>query len=298
MGKDTTTIRIRELSEKDSTFSATVSFNSGPEYPITVRDPFTEEQEHELEWYFEEHLRFPFTKKVRAKEAAESITAYGEALFKQVFISQDNPDIYANYRDLLRNGLQDVRIEIVGTPSFHALHWEALKDPQSPQPLSLQAIMVRQNIKPPKAWATMRPSTTINLLVVTARPRGKQDVGYRTISRPLVESLRQTNIPVQIDILRPGTYKELENRLRAVPTGHYHVIHFDVHGAVLSFEQLQQVQEVNRYSYNQRYGRQDIQPYKGIKAFLSLERVRDSSCNGSTAEASNKQKPPDEGQQR
>ncbi len=160
-----------------------------------------------------------------------------------MFISQDNPDIYANYRDVLRNGLQNVRIEIVGEPPFHALHWEALKDPQSPQPLSLQAIMVRQNIKPPKGWATMRPSTTINLLIVTARPRGTKDVGYRTISRPLVESLRQTNIPVQIDILRPGTYKELENRLRAVPTGHYHVIHFDVHGAVLSFEQMQQVQE-------------------------------------------------------
>ncbi|MHB8600667.1 MAG: tetratricopeptide repeat protein, partial [Ktedonobacteraceae bacterium] len=271
MDNNNTTIRIRELAEKDNTFSAVVSFNSGPEYPITVHDPFTKEQEQELEWYFEEHLQFPFTKKVRASEAAQSITTYGEALFRQVFISQDNPDIYANYRDVLRNGLQNVRIEIVGEPPFHALHWEALKDPQSPQPLSLQAIMVRQNIKPPKGWATMRSSTTINLLIVTARPRGTKDVGYRTISRPLVESLRQTNIPVQIDILRPGTYKELENRLRAVPVGHYHVIHFDVHGAVLSFEQMQQVQEFSRFTYNQRYGRQDIQPYDGFKAFLSLE---------------------------
>ncbi len=43
MDNNTTTIRIRELAEKNGTFSAAVSFNSGPEYPITVRDPFTAE---------------------------------------------------------------------------------------------------------------------------------------------------------------------------------------------------------------------------------------------------------------
>ncbi len=269
MQNNITTIRIRELSEQNGTFSAVVSFNSGTEYPIAVRDPFTPEQEQELEWYFEEHLRFPFTKKVRASEAAKSITTYGEALFRQVF--QGNPGINFPYMSAVQSGLDKTRIEIAGSPKFHALHWEALKDPQFKNPLALQATMVRQNLNPPPLQASVHPSPTINLLIVTARPRGKQDVGYRTISRPLVESLRQAGIPVQIDILRPGTYKELENRLRAVPTGHYHVIHFDVHGAVLTFEQMQQVQEFSRYTYNQRYGRQDIQAFDGSKAFLSLE---------------------------
>lgn len=47
--------------ESQDVFQATVSFNHGAEYPLTLRNPFLPEQEKELEWYFEEHLRFPFT---------------------------------------------------------------------------------------------------------------------------------------------------------------------------------------------------------------------------------------------
>ena len=87
----------------------------------------------------------------------------------------------------------------------------------------------------------MQLSPTINLLVVTARPFGKGDVGYRTISQPLVETLRKAKLPVKVDILRPGTYEALENHLQEISNehgvGYYHVIHFDVHGAVLTYEE-------------------------------------------------------------
>ncbi len=145
MDKNNTIIRIREQAEQDGTFSAMVSFDHGPEYPITVRDPFTKEQEQELEWYFEEHLRFPFTKKVRANDAAKSIITYGETLFQQVF--QDNPKINFPYMSAVQKGLDKAQIEIAGSPKFHALHWEALKDPDLPKPLALQATMVRQNLE-------------------------------------------------------------------------------------------------------------------------------------------------------
>ena len=140
-----------------------------------------------------EHLEFPFTRKVRAQDAATSITTYGEELFKQVF---GDPDIYAEYRTLLKAGLYDLHIEIAGTPKFHALHWESIKDPKLAQPLALQAAMFRKNLKPQALPASVRTSPTINLLIVTARPAGTHDVGYRTISRPLVEALRQTSIPI------------------------------------------------------------------------------------------------------
>ena len=89
--------------------------------------------------------------------------------------------------------------------------------------------------------------------------------------------MRQTSIPVQVEILRPGTYKALENHLRNITAkhgeGYYHVIHFDVHGAVLTYEQFQHIQKApagNPLKY-QRYGRDEIQPYEGVKAFLSFE---------------------------
>ncbi len=267
-------IRIQERPGGPDGSNAVVSFNNGPEYFITVNDPFKEKEEQELEWYFEEHLEFPFTKKVRAQNAAASIKTYGEELFKQVF---GNRDIYDEYRGLLKTGLHDLQIEIAGTPKFHALHWESIKDPKLSQPLALQATMVRKNLKPQAVPASMRPSPTINLLIVTARPSGIRDVGYRTISRPLVEALRNANLRVQVELLRPGTYRALENHLREVTTkhgeGYYHVIHFDVHGAVLTYEQFQHIQKEptgNPLQYK-RYAREEIPPYDGVKAFLSFE---------------------------
>jgi len=267
-------IRIQERPGEADGSNAIVSFDNGPEYSITITNPFEEQQEQELEWYFEEHLEFPFTNKVRAQKAAASITTYGEALFKQVF---GDPDIYTVYRDILKAGLNDLQIEIAGSPKFHALHWESIKDPKLVQPLALQAAMVRKNLQPQALPASVRSSPTINLLIVTARPSGIRDVGYRTISRPLVEALRNANLRVQVEILRPGTYRALENHLRDITAkygeGYYHVIHFDVHGAVLTYEQFQLSQKEPAGSpilYN-RYARDEIQPYEGVKAFLSFE---------------------------
>jgi hypothetical protein len=118
----------------DGTWQAVVRFNHGPENPVTISNPFLEKDEQELEWYFEEHLEFPFTRKVRAHDAAVSVKTYGEQLFQQVF---GDPDIYTEYRGLLKAGASDVSIEIEGEPAFHALHWEALKDPKFARPLAV-----------------------------------------------------------------------------------------------------------------------------------------------------------------
>src|ERR1700724_1323116 len=120
-------IQEQERPKKRNGWNAIVRFDNGPKHSITVSDPFSKKAEEELEWYFEEHLEFPFTKKVRAKNAADSIAAYGEELFNQVF---GDRDIYDEYRDILKSGLNDLRIEIAGSPRFHSLHWEALKDPK------------------------------------------------------------------------------------------------------------------------------------------------------------------------
>src|SRR5579859_3653433 len=266
-------IQEQERPKRRNGWNAIVRFDNGPKHSITVTNPFSKEGEEELAWYFEEHLEFPFTRKVRAQKAAASIKAYGEELFKQVFAK--NADVLVAYRTALQAGLNDAQIEIEGTPRFHALHWEALKDPEVREPLVLQTTMVRKNLVPSVIQSQVRPSPTINLLIVTARPSGSRDVGYRTISRPLVEALRQTNIPIRIEILRPGTYKALVNHLSDTTAkhgeGYYHVVHFDVHGAVLSHEELIQGQQANHIVYNQRFAREDIQPYEDVKAFLSFE---------------------------
>src|SRR2546423_9205745 len=268
-------ISVQQRSEQPDeagNWQGVVRINNGPENHITISNPSASEEEKELAWYFEEPLAFPFTGKVRASNAATSITTYGERVYTQV-VGESGKVGFA-YGAAVQAGLSDVQIEIEGWPAFHALHWEALKDPELPEPLVLQATMVRKNIVPSSIQSQVRPSSTINLLIVTARTLGKRDVGYRTISRPLVEGLRKTGVPIQIDILRPGTYRSLVNHLNDVTAkhgeGYYHVIHFDVHGAILTYEDLQKGHQANRFVFNQRFARADIQSYPDVKAFLSF----------------------------
>jgi len=179
-------IRVREENEAATGFAATVSFDGGSEYPVTVSDPYSHQEEDDLEWYFEAHLRAPFAEEIRAEKVARSLSAYGEALFNQLFVDRR---AFAQYRQTLATGVENISFEIAGSPPFHRLHWEALKDPALPHPLILHCSMVRRNLFPQPIEVTPRSSSTINLLVVTARPAGERDVGYRTISRPLVEAL-------------------------------------------------------------------------------------------------------------
>lgn len=264
-----TLISIREQAAVgENGQNAVLSFDGQGEYPLTIADPFSPEDEGRLEWYFEDHLRFPFTEQVRAKEAADSVIRYGEALFGQVFAA---PDAHAEYKAALQTGPNTLRFEIAGSPEFHRLHWEALKDPKLPQPFSVLATMVRKNRNPQTLKATVRTSPTVNLLIVTARPRGERDVAYRTISRPLVDGLRQADLYVNVDILRPGTYQALVDHLASTEAGFYHVIHFDVHGALLTHAELQAGVESDQFLYQARYARNDIEPYEGHRAFLFFD---------------------------
>jgi hypothetical protein len=257
-------IRIQECPERPDGSNAQVSFEHGIEYSITISDPFTEEEESLLEWYFEQHLSSPFVNQIKAKRGAESISTYGETLFKQVF---GDPDAYNTYTECVNAGLSTVQIEVAGSPAFHRLHWEALKDPQFQLPLAIEATIIRTTLKSQSADWILPSSPTMNILVVTARPWGRRDIGYRTISRPLIESVEQVGLPVRIDLLRPGTYNALESHLeiseRLGVT--YHVVHFDVHGAMLTWS------EVNRVPNQDRHGRSAVMQYEDVKAFLFLD---------------------------
>ncbi len=273
-----TVIRVQEqgTGTSEGQMVALLSFDHAVQYSIQVSDPFATEpeQEKDLEWYFEEYLIFPFVEPVRAHTAAASIRRYGITLFEQIFA---DPRARDSYRQAIKQGAPTIQVEIAGSASFQRLHWEALYDPEFNLPLSQHAPFIRQNVSVQVLPATMRSSPTINILVVVARPSGARDIGYRTVSRPLVDELRKIQQPVEITLLRPGTYAALQEHLvqrtRKDGVGYYHVIHFDVHGSLMTYEQFQQAPRPGRhvYLYRGRYGRPDIEPYSGQKAYLFLE---------------------------
>ncbi len=256
-------ISIREQQKTETGFKAILSFDGGTEYPIVVENPFLPEQEAELEWYFEQWLVFPLTQTARAERARDSVRSYGEALFEQVF--KRDVDAYSEYkatRDVL------TQIEIIGdSTEFQALHWEALHDPKMPRSLAVDCVMVRKRVKATAVNAVIAPAPVIRLLVVTARPGEEHDVNHRTISRPLMELIQQSKLRVQVDLLRPATFEALTAHLDDKGAGFYHIVHLDMHGAVISFEQLASIPH-DRFTF--RFG-EALEPFDGVRAFLSFE---------------------------
>ena len=132
------TLTIKEVSASAEGFQVSLNFNHQGEegvYP-TISPPFNEQEEQRLRWYFEHWLNFPFTQEVRAEQAAASITRYGESLFQQ--LSSDH-EVYAQLANHRRQAYKNLRIDIVGSPDFQALHWESLKDPKFPTPIDLNS---------------------------------------------------------------------------------------------------------------------------------------------------------------
>ena len=257
----------------------------GYDYPVTIASPFEADQLQELDWYFEQHLRFPFTDQVRARQAGESITAYGEALFRQLFAGEKAREAYGALKN--RAYPAQLAIAVIGSPAFQGLHWEALRDPKLPRPFALDVpIMRRRTASAPVIEAVAGNSPTLNLLVLTARPGEAYDVGYRTITRPLVAALRQAQLRVDVDFVRPGTWQALVERLEAATrdrgAGYYHAIHFDLHGGLLSYEEFVKRQEApepaDRLTLQGRWGRGEMAPYEGVKAFLSFQPAKDGAA--------------------
>ncbi len=274
-----TPIIVQEVRKNENGFVATVQFDpQDAPHEVAIANPFSEQEEKRLEWYFERWLTFPFTDQVPAKEAADSIRAYGEDLFKQVFGSDRN--VIVEY-DRLRQ--KDFHLVIVGSPEFHSFHWEALRDPLQERPLSVDKPIVRKNSRPVTYRAEAKQAPRLRVLLVTARPGGKRDVSYRTISRPLVEALETGKIAARIDMVRPGTFEALVNHLEDVRDehgdGYYHIIHLDMHGALLTYEQYRQLEEeqqIAQYAFRGEYAQNAIEEYQGLRAFLFFNDTDDN----------------------
>ena len=257
----------RAAQPTDESFAAKVIFDDKTQYDITVRDPFDAKQERALEFYFEEWIQFPFDEQVRAQRAAASVKEYGERLFEDVFGGRQ---AYRDYSLACEGGLSGLRIEIEGdSPAFQALHWEALKDPELPRPLAVECVFTRKRFRQGGLRIRPRPSSEINLLVVTARPDEESDVGYRTISRPLIEAIERGRVPVNVELLRPGTFEALSEHLER-KEGFYHIVHFDAHGGLMTHQQYQAGAKADRYVFRSRR-RLGLEPYEGEKSFLFFE---------------------------
>jgi len=175
----------------------------------------------ELRWYLERFLDYPFDPELaHAGRVLDALQAWGTQAFNALFDRRDAGEWLA------KSEVLQVRSD---DPRILSWPWEALFDPQRSYLAHDRRVERRLNrISDPPPLAAL-PNDRVNILLVVARPYAA-DVRYRSIARPLVELIQSRNLPAHVDVLRPPTFDQLRDHLRAHPA-YYHVLHFDGHSA-------------------------------------------------------------------
>lgn len=182
----------------------------------------------ELRWYLETFLEYPFEPKTLQAEAVQdALKRWGTQVFEALFHAGPARDWY---RDATRDGFTELDLQIASDdPAVLGWPWEALCDPEVGT-LAHHCRIERRlgEIRDPAPLPETLPRDRVNILLVTARPY-KQDVRYRSLSRPLVELVARQKLPAAVTVLRRPTFEALREHLKDHP-GEYHIVHFDGHG--------------------------------------------------------------------
>ncbi|HEV2854341.1 MAG TPA: CHAT domain-containing protein [Thermoanaerobaculia bacterium] len=193
-----------------------------------------DQDEEDLRWYLEDYLQYPqdpapaIARRIEARMAE-----IGTELFHAVFQgSGDARDLWA----VLRGRLPDTRVEIVtGVSEANAIPWELLRDPKMDTPLALAArsFVRAQPARARRPYLPKKKRDKIRILLVICRPKGDEDVPFRSVASRLIKGLDEASREAyDLDVLRPPTFEQLGRVLRqAEQDGRpYHAVHFDGHG--------------------------------------------------------------------
>src|SRR5215472_683875 len=193
-----------------------------------------------IRWYLEEYAEFPADPApVLAADAEARLAQAGEELFGRVFSGPDAAGIWERARDRLG----EVRVEVDVDPGQGpGLAWELLRDPGRDAPVALGAgAFVRTHLQAEGHPGLPEPAgDRLRVLLAIARPGGRADVPFRSVASRLVRGGAEQMAGLDLDVLRPATFKRLAEVLRAAHGAGrpYHVVHFDGHGTWLDLGDL------------------------------------------------------------
>ncbi len=212
---------------RDNKSGAEATVTSPSQWPVEGRPH--DNLVTELAWYLEEFLGYPFHPETEhADRVQESLRSWGTSAFEALFRDANSRGFYDRAAD---NGLESLQLQISSDdPRILAWPWESLHDPQVGN-LAQQCQIDRQlnELRDPYEISDELPRDQVNILLITARPYEK-DAKYRSITRRLVELIKERDLPAEVTILRPPTFQRLRDHLRERP-GYYHIVHFDGHGS-------------------------------------------------------------------
>lgn len=277
------TIRITELETAAiPSFEIKVQIALGKELlaPRWIHHPLNQAEREELNWYFERYQNEPYETDVRAQQCEKIIYSAGERLFEQIFSLLEDYKRFQNF--MKKNAHKEINLELEGNSSaFHSIPWEHIKDPNLINPLCINGVHIFRCSKGGEKEILRRTVSKLRMLLVTARPGFDRDINARTIQRPVIQLLNTGHFPVEVTIIRPGTLPALleclDTQDRKKP---FDIIHFDLHGAIRTYQQLMNDKAEHKLQFQQFYFGEtqhrigipdNLSPFQGKKPFLFFE---------------------------
>jgi hypothetical protein len=209
-----------------------------------------------IRWYLEEYLMYPQDPAPRlAAQIEQKMSDIGEALFSAVFLSDgDTQDLWAKVRDDLVQTCIEIATDVRGAST---LPWELLRDPRTQTFVALRAhsfVHTYSQSAIPARIPTLQSDNEIRILLVIARPRGEDDVPFRSVASRILKEI-EVNPFFSIDVLRPPTFEQLSHTLNtAYQSGRpYHIVHFDGHGVFV--DGTDAIVHINPHTYRIRDGK-------------------------------------------
>ena len=210
----------------------------------SISDPLKKESDHsKLRIYLNETLENAFTPD--NKDIEDKLESYPRKLSAGLNLDTYSTCLNGKKLNVWIRGIS----EISCVRSIHSLHWELLenlslwvnpKDSMSVRPAS---VTVRRCVKDhlvPTCQVRIGKSEVFNVLLVVARKNiHKKETDYFNPTSVLRAILgvqaeiecRWLQKRIRLEVVRPGSYKELEIHLQRSHK-EFQIVHFDVHGGI------------------------------------------------------------------
>jgi len=231
---------------------------------VPLNLPITHAEESEIVWYLERYSQSPFDAD-RAIQCIRLLQRYSDALFDQLKLATIGPRI--NLAEMQGCEAETLMVDISEssgtTSSIHQIYWELLEDERlwlgmvrdiivrrrftsdriSKQLEDFRNIQNHDKLAPWRPIVTgTRPSSFNFLLVVAinldaANPEVDPAVGLASLAALFQEIEQSSGSRIVLEVVRPGTYaafrKHLQLSTEKHGRGYFHLVHFDMHGAVM-----------------------------------------------------------------
>ena len=203
--------------------------------PLDFAARVTAKDREEIRWYLETYAARYTTDvdDVEARRIEAKLPEWGTALFDATFHDRAARYLFSLFQDMTN---QD-RLLTIGAehPAVLSLPWELLRDPKGVYLFNEDPrISIRRRVAEATGRRAYDPKVKprLRLLFVTSRPSDAVFIDPRSEPQAVMDAVEQ-HAPgrIEVEFLRPATFRNLAERLgdKSLPT--VDVIHFDGHGA-------------------------------------------------------------------